>query len=179
MPRIVAWTLAGSLSLLSAAPLRADDNAPPVDVGARVRITAAAPTGQLQKTIGRLVAIEADRLTLAVEGRPAPLVVPVDSLVRLERSVRKSKRWKGALLGFGITMAAIVLASTDTTCDDSGAPGCSYVGEGLLYGFVLGLPAAGLGALIAPGEKWQDAEPVAVEVSATPHGAAVRFSVRF
>src|SRR5262245_8287321 len=177
MPRIVAWTLVASLSLLSAAPLRADD-APPVEVGARVRVTAAS-TGPVKKTVGRLVAIEADRLTLAVEGRPAPVVVPLDSVLRLERSVRKSKRWKGALVGLGISVAAAVLASTDTTCDDSGASGCSYAGEGLLAGFVLGLPAAGLGALIAPGEKWQDARPVGVGLSPTPRGVGLRVSLRF
>src|SRR5262245_56159771 len=44
LPRLVAWTLVGSLSLLPVAPLRAGEG-PLVDVGARVRVTLAPEPG--------------------------------------------------------------------------------------------------------------------------------------
>src|SRR5262245_57496691 len=122
VPKLVAWTIAGSLPLLPSTPVRAEE-APPVDVGARVRVTVARGpdagerTERVEKTVGQLIAIEADRITLAVQGRRSPVVVPLDSVLRLERSVRPSKRGKGALVGGAIGMAVgFILIAADDSC---------------------------------------------------------------
>src|SRR5262249_28533007 len=182
---IVVWMLAASLLLLPAVPVHAAE-APPVEAGARIRISFAAESGaaehagRVEKTIGRLVAIEPGHLTVAVEGRPSPIEVPLDSILRLERSVRRSKRGKGALVGGAIGMAVGFFGmEADSRCDDSTATGCDHTVAGVFAGILLALRCAGIGALVAPGERWADAKRVGLSLSPAGRGVGLRVSVRF
>lgn len=71
---------------------------PAVAVGTRVRIAAA--TVAPDRLVATLVAFDEKTMTLAVESQRTPLVVPRDSITRVEVSRgRKGNAGKGALIG--------------------------------------------------------------------------------
>jgi hypothetical protein len=181
MRRSCTWTLTGSLSVLLVAPLLADEA--PVQVGDKVRVTiapagAADPNRKPGRTVGRLVGIDADRVTL--DEAPGRMVVARDSVLRLERQARKSRKAKGALVGFAIGAAAGVVTyyTFAGQCEDSVATGCYYLTYALVSGAAFGIPGAGIGALVAPGDRWEAARPLGA-VAARPRSVGLRLSLRF
>ena len=73
------------------------------------------------------------------------------AIVRLERSVRPGRKARGALIGFGVGFVA--------------------------WSALLALPAAGVGAIVAPGEQWADV-PLGVRSRGTAaRGAGLQLRV--
>jgi hypothetical protein len=120
--------------------------------GARVRVTLASePTSGGKPLVGQLASMDRDSLSLdVVDSEKREL--RRDAIVRLEKSVRASRRPAGALIGFGVGFVAAFLhfdrASEGHCLVD--IPVCAVV-SGLAA-----LPAAALGALVAPGEEWAE-----------------------
>jgi len=120
--------------------------------GARVRITLASERALGGKRlVGQLASMDPDSLSLDVVDS-VKRELRRDAIVRLEKSVRASRRPAGALIGFGVGFVAAFLhfdrASEGHCLVD--IPVCAVV-SGLAA-----LPAAALGALVAPGEEWAE-----------------------
>jgi hypothetical protein len=78
-------------------------------------------------------------------------VLRQDAVVRLERSVGESRRPRGALIGFGVGLAAVIgKAALQGGCND----GCS--GGNVAVALLVASGAAALGAIASPGERWED-----------------------
>lgn len=165
---------------------------------ARVRVVA--KSVEQRPIVGRLVG--ADETTIRIE-RAGPkatvetVAVPRNAVTRLEVSRRKSRKslgaWVGALVGAGT--AAVILAGREegiASCPPP--PGWGLVGGGRPYPCsnssdhrvpiaLLAVPAGALlGALVAPGEKWEGADPTTVRLGIAPvagGGAQVLLRVSF
>jgi len=156
----------------------ADEGPGPSD-GARVRVTAPTVSRRVfrddakRRLVGTIVSQDDEALTLRGGNLREPTVVPRSSIQKLEISRRRSQRLKGFLIGFlagtavGIGLTAVNEGST--LCDSGGVSGCDVV----LSAIVPGLPAALLGAVLAPGERWEEVasgSPVAVRLTPAPGG---------
>ena len=132
-------------------PARADELLLP-EVGSRVRVSSTGP--ESARLVGTLSAIDAKSLTVVPQDGRQPRVVARQDLVRLERSVRPSRKSKGAVIGFAVGLAAafgkVAIAGG---CND----GCN--GENVAAAGLLALSTAVVGAIAAPGERWEDAPP--------------------
>jgi hypothetical protein len=107
--------------------------------------------------VGTLTAADQEIITVApIDGSEARVFTRVD-VSRLERSVRQSRKKKGALIGLGVGFA-VGLAGTFILCESFGTS-CP-TGEGFVYGTIYGAAVgalgAGVGAMVAPGEQWED-----------------------
>lgn len=148
--------LAGLLTgLTPARVVRAADDSSLPGLDSRVRVTASASrSGPLT---GTLTGIDEKSLAVLPEGRSEAVVLERQDIRRVEWSVRPSRKKKGALLGLGIGFGA-GLVGTFLLCDAYGT-GCP-AGEGAVfgtfYGSLLGAVGAGVGALVAPGERWTE-----------------------
>ena len=149
--------LAGSASLV----LAEDPFVP--GVGSRIRIHSLAP--ESAPLVGTLAAADEKSLTVGVQGNRVPTVVALADVSRLERSVGPSRKGKGALIGLGVGFG-LGLAGTFVLCELYGSS-CP-TGEGFVYGSIYGAAAgavgAGLGALVAPGERWADVPTDAIRL---------------
>ena len=144
-------------------------------VGSRVRLVATS-TG-LKPVVGTLAAVDDDSLTVIVSGRRDPLVLTRPGVVSLERSVRPSHKRRGALIGSAIGFVAgfvIGGAITEWEGTSGGDFGpAAYVASGA----ILALPAAGIGALVAKGERWVGVPTDQVR-SQIPPSDRVQFGLR-
>lgn len=123
--------------------------------GERVRVVA--PRGLRTPTTGYLLGSDAATLAVDVDGQT--LSLPRESVTRLERSTRRSRKVLGMKIGGGIGFAAgvgvgIALVSAESTgsCDQCGTAVA-------ILGAVGALPGALLGAAVAPGERWVAEDP--------------------
>ncbi|HEX9189090.1 MAG TPA: hypothetical protein VGB87_18575 [Vicinamibacteria bacterium] len=99
---------------------------------------------------GTLSAIDPEGLTVKPPDRE-PRVFARQDVVRLERSVRPSRKSRGAVIGFAVGLAAAFgKVAIDGGCND----GCN--GENLAAAVLLALSTATVGAIAAPGEVWED-----------------------
>lgn len=134
--------------------------APALQIGARVRLSAPVYRG-----MAVISDQNADALTLRVEGRDAPVVVPWTSItsltVRVPRSRGQGAR-HGTKWGLGIGAAAgLFVLVTPAPADETASP--VEVGVSALVAI------AGLGAMIGallPGTTWQDVGVVAARETA-------------
>ncbi len=133
-------------------PALGDDAGLP-GVGDRVRVHVAGASSA--PLVGTLAAMDAHSLAVKVPGRDAAAVVARADLLRVERSVRPGRKGKGALIGLGAGFAiGFVGAALLGNCDETGGTDrCVNAGWGSLYGAAAGVAGAGLGALVAPGER--------------------------
>lgn len=180
MRRLVAVSVMGMCAAVPAA-VEAADTEPAV--GSHLRVTAPGFSGEFfsgstRRVEGTLLESDDEHLTIKVAGFDRPAVVPRSSVQRLELRRRSSQRGKGALIGFVLgTGVGFVLFSTaggDSECSSA----CSLG----LGGFLFGLPAATIGALVAPGAKWEDLSPGRVRLKVEPargHGVKAAVSVTF
>jgi hypothetical protein len=145
--------------------------------------------------VGRIGSANDDAITLLEKPDSDPLVLPRSQVTRLEVSRRPSRRKKGALIGAAVGAAAgIAIVALD------GGGSCPQPQEDFLglcrspknefsgpqyYAFaaaLLGAAGAGVGALVAPGEKWEAVTDQRLHLSVGPaRGGGVRFaaSLRF
>ncbi len=114
--------------------------------GTRVRITIA---GESRRLVGTLTSVDGQRLTVQSQDRE-PIVVARDAILLLEQSTRPSRKSKGALIGFGLGLAASVgKVAMQGGCDD----GCN--GGNLIVGGLVAATTAAVGALVSSGEHWK------------------------
>jgi hypothetical protein len=119
--------------------------------GTRLRVTA--PAVSRKPVVGTLIEVDECEIVLAATSSERT-PIPRDSITRLQRSVRPSRRTRGALIGFGLGLAAIAAKTVHAGgCDD----GCN--GGNVLAAVVVALPVAAVGAVVSPGERWVDLDP--------------------
>lgn len=133
---------------------------PVVEVGTRVRVTAA--TVAPDRIVATLVALDEKTMTLAVGPQRTPLVVPRDGITRLEVS-----RGRQANVGKGMLVGAIPwVILVGLVVHAGGLAESGIVGGGSFAVLGIGVAAgAGIGATIKT-ERWQDA-------TASPPGRSV------
>jgi len=178
--------LLGGVVLLAAAGAQAEESAG-LREGARVRasikkVSQPAGASNLRRLTGALVGIDDSTLRLETSRDEPPVVVARQDVAKVEVSVRRSRRGKGALIGLGVgAVAGLVLMAAGNSGGCSREP-CIvdfsgpeyYAGSALLLGAV----GAGIGALVAPGEKWETVPNDRLRVAVGPtRGGGVRFGV--
>ena len=147
--------LALCLAAVSGDPAEAQpalEDARGVALGARVRVTMASPSpgGSELVWVGRLAGSDRGDMKLAVSSSEIR-VLRRDAIVRLEQSVSPSRQTRGALIGFGLGVAATVgKAALQGGCND----GCNS--GNVAIAALVSLSAAGIGAALSPGERWVD-----------------------
>jgi hypothetical protein len=167
--------LALCLAAMSRAPAEAQpapEDARGLQPGARVRVTMANPSqvgGSKLVWVGRLAASDQSELKLAMSSSETR-ALRRDAIVRLELSVSPSRKTKGALIGFGLGVAATLgKAALQGGCND----GCNSAN--VLTAALVALSAAGVGAAISPGERWVDVAVARARVTMPPEaGLRVR-----
>jgi hypothetical protein len=190
-------TLIGLVALLlSVSGAHAEEPAA-LQPGARVRMLvlersqAGAATHRREIT-GRLTAL--DDTTVSLEASPGypPLVLSRDSIEAVEVSLRRGQRRKGAIIGgiVGAAVGVVVAVADDTSCPEPQNPGdlfgCLVTDEfngpewKAGFGLLAGAAGAGLGALVAPGEKWEAVSNDRLRVAVAPaRGGGLRLGVSF
>lgn len=121
--------------------------------GARIRVTMASPSpsGGLESgLVGLFAGSDRGELRLALSSSEIR-ALPQDAIVRLERSASPSRKTRGALIGFGIGLAAMLgKAAAQGGCND----GCNSVN--VAAAALVALSTAAVGAIVSPGEQWAD-----------------------
>jgi hypothetical protein len=106
------------------------------------------------RLVGRVTSLEQESLKLDLRDS-GETEVRTAAIVRLERSIRPSRKAKTALIAFGVgfaTWATVFTIITEGECfDESGCAGALFG-----YSALLAVPAAAIGAVVAPGEEWAD-----------------------
>ena len=178
-------TMLAGLALLAfgAAPAVVADE---VETGTRVRVMAPG----VGTIVGALVASDAEAVTLQT-AKGDLRRIPRAELRRLDVSRRPGRRGRGALIGLaaGAVGGYIWAASTNPDgCTRSEYNFCFFDGplftdeqSGAMGAVALGALGAVVGALVAPGERWERVPDSAVRVSVAParRGATVLVSLRF
>lgn len=162
--------VACGLLLLSGSTLYADVEPPPMQLGARIRVSLieGSRAAHGKKLSGALVGLSDAAVTLETTKGRTPVVVPRESVAQFEVSVRRSRRKKGALIGLGVGMAAGLIMVAADNGGDCPPPEEDFFGicrgleedfsgpEWYAFGAALfGGVGAGLGAIVAGGEKWE------------------------
>lgn len=122
-------------------------------VGNQIRILTTASAS----IAGTLTAFDNEALTLGNADKASPRVVARRDITRIDYRTRRSRKGKGALIGLGAGFALGFLGTALLgNCDESGGVDhCVSVVAGSIYGIAVGAFGAGVGALVAPGERWQ------------------------
>jgi hypothetical protein len=161
-------------------------------VGPRVRVTA--PDTDTPRLVGTLVGEDADSLRIDIGRRVVRL--PRSAVTQLEFSQAPSRRGRGATIGFLSGAAAgLALGYAMGENPDDGREFCTFGGcatfgpffpdkptSALLAGGFFGLVGAGVGALVAHGERWEAQPEQRVKFSLAPapgRGVAARVAIRF
>jgi hypothetical protein len=133
----------------------------------RVRVTA--PSFAAEPIVGDLIAVDGDAITVRRSGADK-IVVPTQTVTRFEIRRRAGRKLMG--LGIGLLGGAAIGALIGQATKESCSPDELFCGlEDLqipAYGVVGGLIGAGVGVLVAPGEKWETVDHGNVRVSMTP-----------
>ena len=159
--RLAAAFLLSGLSLTALA----DDatQLPSIATGTRVRVSA--PEISTTRVVGTVRALDAKTLTVDVSGRSEPLIVPRDRIRQLEVSTGRRSRWTGALIGGLLGAAAGAALGNSTASKNAYDIKSADQAGGAVLGLLVG---AGIGALIPPGERWQDVSSARYRVSFAP-----------
>lgn len=164
---------------VSLAGLRLDaQELPTLKPGLRLRV--AAPSQASERIVGTLVSVDAAILT--IQTSKERIAVRREAIRTLESSERRSSKKKGALIGAGIgAVAALAVALTDKQEPFlTSEPLFTRAEIGLVYA-VLTVPlGAGLGALLAPGERWAPVPGASSSETAQagPGRTGLRFALR-
>jgi uncharacterized membrane protein len=151
-------------------------------IGQRVRIMMAKPSGKTERIVGNVVAEDERVLKLGQPGSESPPVtVDRSAVTSVEHSVAKSRKSRGATIGFLIGAAAGAAVGYAAGDNSQGAPFCTFDGcatlgpfapskpeSALLLGAVFGAIGAGVGAAVSPGERWQRVPAEGLRFSLAP-----------
>jgi hypothetical protein len=171
--RLVRLVLVGVLAAYST-PLAAEEAG-----AARVRVTASD-----RRLSGDLVAVDETALLVRRDGRQEPDRIPLDSVTSIERQVRRGGKKRGLGLGL-LTGAAIGAVAGYAAGEDCGPDAfvCfdrpTTAASGAVVFGVLGMA---IGALVAPGERWESTTAGRLRVDLGPRpggGVGARLTLRF
>lgn len=183
-PAVVTITL--TLLPLLAGNVLADD-APPLILGSRIRVTAD------RRIVGKLLARDDQTLTLDLGDAKDPVEVPRAAIIRVEQSVRPSRRGQealgGAAAGAFAGLALGALRGSSARASLLGYPpgehrewsGPSPLAFFLVYGLVL-VPAGAIVGALSGGERWKKVPLDRIKVGLAPtrgRGIAGGVSVSF
>lgn len=158
--------------------------------GARVRATLVAPEfGSVvdPKVItGTVLDLSETSLTVESSTKAPPIVIPLRNIANLELNLRQGRRKKGALIGLaaGAATGVLVALALDATHDDD-PDSWDLVGTKALVGFsafYFGSVGSIVGALVAPGARWQSIPADQIRLGLGNGGQAegrLCFAVRF
>ena len=114
--------------------------------GMRLRVTA--PSQAPKRLVGILTSV--DPSVLIIQTSKEPITLRREAIRTLEFSERGGRKKKGALIGAGVGVVAALIISATTKEGDLLTPAESGLAAAILFVPV----GAGLGALVAPGERW-------------------------
>ncbi len=145
--------------LLLGAAVHAENGAPAAaGAGSVVRVRLAAPvSGHAGAVRGALMAASDAEVTVLPGVGEAPVVVPRGSIVGIDVKVRSGRRNAGALLGAAVGAVAGLVAGAaidDNSGDDLFA--ANVLESGPVLALLAAPVGAVVGALVAPGEQWQE-----------------------
>jgi hypothetical protein len=180
-----SWAVALCLALL--APVAHAGEAGALTPGQRLRVTAAAPGRFTGVTVGTLVKLESDTVTLVDGASGAVTELPTSSILRVEVSQgRRRHTRRGLLIGAGIGLLAGALAwsgYSETGCGRRGETyrDCPQDTAGAIAVFAT---SAAVGAWLGhrkQTEQWADAPLQRLSLSVRParRGAAVALAMSF
>ena len=181
--RVVSTLLA---VMLLAPAVRAEEG-PPLQPGQRLRVTAVAPGRFTGVTVGSLVKVGPDSVTLLDPERSAVTELPLTSITRIEVSQGKRRHtWQGALIGAGVGgLGALAIAGgSSEVCGTYDMPrSCSSSEKVALGALVVGF-WAGIGAWLGhrkQSEDWSDSTVARLRVTLLPKrgGGRVALTVTF
>lgn len=147
-----------------------------------------APAQAPKRIVGTLTGVDLSFLTIETSG--GEIAVRREAIQAVEISKRRSWRKRGALIGagLGVLAALVIAASEDYSPREICFLSCatvtpsSFASEVLIGASVLGLAGAGLGAAVAPGERWVAAKPLpqgSGSPLSLPSGLRLTVSMRF
>jgi len=152
--------------------------------GQRVRVTASSPsfTGM---TVGKLVRIGPDSLTLVDLDRGSVMELAISSVSRIELGTVSRQTKKGALIGlaFGAVFTAAIFASEEPVCGPYGHSACSTGDNAAMSAFAVAT-SVGIGAWWGhskKSERWLEAPLPHATVGVRPErgGGRVRLAFAF
>jgi hypothetical protein len=173
--------LAGVLAGTAWTALGAEEKGPTAGP-AWVRVTA--PSTSDRRLSGEIVSIDATTLILRRAGQAAPERIPLGSITSIERRLRPGRKIRGLVIGLlaGVAAGAAIGYAGGDDCN-AGDLVCFDRGTTSAMGATgLGLVGLAVGALVAPGEKWEatTTERLRVDIGPAPAGGVgARLTVRF
>lgn len=160
--------------LLPGGPLGAEDSPAPT-IGSRVRVE----TASGRRYVGELLTWSESAVDLKLRsGKTAAL--PRTDLARIEVSTRPSRKGRGAGIGAAIGAGIAIVIGVGTGSDCSGNDWlCFSPAATAALGMILLVPAGVVvGAIAAPGERWEPVRAKRVQVGLGPNrGRGVGASV--
>ena len=179
--RFARLVLAGVLAGVASVALGDEENGPKSGP-TRVRVTA--PSASDRRLNGDLVAIDAGTLVLRRAGREAPDRIPLGSITSIERRLRPGRKRRGLAIGLlaGIAVGAAVGYAGGEDCNPGGLVCFDRGTTSAMGAAAIGLFGMAVGALVAPGEKWEATTAERLRLEAGPAragGVGARLAVRF
>lgn len=130
--------------------------------GARVRATLSQPEFNgltFSKSItGKLLDLTATEIMLETSADRPPVMLPLQEISGLDLKLQQGRRNRGALIGGGAVLATGLLVSLAFDDDVSGQDGWVFIPDRvavILLTAAMVPVGAVVGALVAPGTKWQ------------------------
>lgn len=140
------------LSTIATARLTAEEVPQDLVLGMRVRV--AAPALGPGPLVGAIMALDSKHMTLRVPGRTDPLSLDRANISRIELSVGRRSRGRGALVGAAAGAAAGVLLSL-VTYGGRSEQLFSRGGDAIVSAAALGSAGALVGVALPPRERWK------------------------
>jgi hypothetical protein len=184
----VAGTGTGLVLLSALLPLHAQSEGA-VEVGARVRVVAAASDGALQRPlVGTVASHRVDTLVLAVAGETNPRAMPLAqvreiALFRGGGTHARTGAFVGAAAG-GVALGALIYLdeSSSATCRTQ----CTYENPAVVPMTLLGIAAGAVGGgyvgrrvgALFPAERWEVLPLDRLGVALAENGIALRLAFR-
>jgi hypothetical protein len=146
-----------TVTLLAASTQQSGAEEADAPLGARVRVRLSA-LGHRKPLVGTVVQSDAQKLTLDLGAMGGTVVVPRESVAKLEFSRGKQSRSRGALIGAmaGALVTGVLAATSHSTC--TGDPPCldlDFSSTYVLFGVGAVATGAAIGASVQPGEHWE------------------------
>lgn len=158
------------------------DQASTLERGARVRVVLTEEArrsglGAATQLSGTLLNLNDSLLTLETPATRDSAVVSRQDVELLEMRISRDKRGIGALVGFGVGIAAGVLLGQASGDDEGSFAFFSRDDKKYLYSFLLAPVGAFIGVRVAPREKWEPVHLDRVRVSFEPSVRRPGFAV--
>lgn len=157
---------------------------PALRIGVRIRAyvtESSANESHSKRLTGTLIGVDEKILSLETSRNKAPLLVARENVTRLDLSIRRGQRGKGALIGLGVGLATGVLLGLASGDDEDFC--CLTAGDkAVIFGVLLAPVGTVVGVAAAPGEQWQVIPPDRVRLghdTTSRSGRGVSIAFRF